>query len=137
MRRVVVLLPMLAVLTAAGPPGVGAYAGRGPSDPIAGVTFFKHPAVIAALTASVPDPALRKSMLAPTGPSSLLVAGTSGIKADGCDAHACNERQWTFEVPRTPGPATVCYHESKSMGTRSRWTTGKRSEMRPGNCFGT
>lgn len=137
MRRVLLFTPILVLLAAApAAPDLAAYAGKEPFEPVGKVTFFHHPAVVAGVAKVVPSPALRKMMLAPSGPSGPVVVTTAAVTADGCEVHNCGDHNWTIAIARPTRAATVCYHDAKSMGQRSRWYLAPgRTELRDGSCI--
>lgn len=108
------------------------YDGKYPWDRVEGRTFLRHPTVIKAVEAAVPDPSIRKNVL-----SEKVVTG--GIKVDGnmvrlnaCEQHNC-PHNWMIGIDTRTGKALVCYQES--TGSDATWFSVSRPpEVRPGGC---
>lgn len=114
---------------------LAAYVGKYPSDKVAGVSWNEHPAVLAAIRASVGDPAVRQAVLELPGPSAPIELIGGKVSAWSCEVHNCGQHQWTVMVDPASGAADVCYFNEEQDAGNSRWfLAGGTQEKRPGNC---
>jgi hypothetical protein len=116
----------------AAPADLAIYAGKYPGDPVDGVTFQGHPRVRAAVEAAVPEAGIRAWILDSSGPHTPIALRAGRLISWGCEAHNCNDRNWTIFIDPAGTSAEICYHVGRTMGERSRWLfTGRPSQMRP------
>jgi hypothetical protein len=116
----------------AAPADLGVYAGRYPSEPVDGVAFLRHPRVRAAVEAAVPDARTRAWILDRAGQQTPIALRAGRLVSWGCEAHDCNDHEWTISIDSAGTSAEICYHVGRTMGDRSRWFhTGRPSELRP------
>ncbi len=114
---------------------LAAYVGKYPFDEVAGVSWKEHPAVLAAIKASVGDPAVRKAVLELPGPSAPIEVIGGKVSAWSCEVHNCGPHQWMVMVDPASGAADVCYFNEEQDAGNSRWfLAGGTQEKRPGNC---
>jgi hypothetical protein len=99
-------------------PAIERYVGKYPFDKVDGVAFLDHPKVRAAVEAVVKDAEVRKWVLqANDSPSPAIYRLGAEIVAVGCQAHACDARNWAILVDPGRMSARVCYFN----GTTARW----------------
>jgi len=121
---------------AADPPAAPAdltiYAGKYPSETVEGISFLRHPRVRAAVEAAVPDAGARAWILDRAGQQTPIALRAGHLVSWGCEAHVCNDHEWTIFIDSAGTSAEICYHVGRTMGDRSRWFhTGRPSELRP------
>lgn len=118
-----------------GNPDLKGYVGKYPFDAVNGVTFFNHPMVVSAVTASVTDGTIRATVLAASGPSAPIELDGNAVRAWACEAHNCGDHQWTISVDPSSGEARVCYYDADSLPDSARWfLPAGKMEQRAGNC---
>jgi hypothetical protein len=116
----------------AAPADLGVYAGKYPRDPVEGVSFLGQPRVRAAVEAAVPNASIRAWILEHAGPQTPIALRAGRLISWGCEAHNCNDHNWTIFIDPAGTSAEICYHVGRTMGTRSRrFHAGRPSEMRP------
>lgn len=111
-----------------------AYVGKYPHDAVGGVDFFDRTDVANGLIAAVGDAKLRSLIRGRSGPETPIFARGKRIAAWGCEAHDCGDHNWTVMVDPSGGKTEVCYHDSATMGDRSRWYAGGAPILRAGAC---
>ena len=121
---------------AADPPGtaidLGVYAGKLPSEPVDGVSFLAQPRVRAAVEAAGTSEAIRAWIFERAGQQTPVALRDGWLVSWGCEAHNCNDHDWTIFIDRAGTSARICYHVARTMGDRSRWfQTGRPSQLRP------
>jgi hypothetical protein len=108
-----------------------AYLGRYPDEPVDGVGFFDRTEVATALDGAVTDAALRRAVVRNQGPRTPIFRVGARIATWGCEAHNCDDRNWTLLVDPQSGKGELCLHEG---GGGSRWYAGGPPVTRPGGC---
>ncbi|MEG3163534.1 hypothetical protein U1701_02890 [Sphingomonas sp. PB2P19] len=111
-----------------------AYVGKYPHDAVDGVGFYDRSEVANGLVAAVGDPALRERIRGRSGPENPIFQRGKQIAAWGCEAHNCGDHNWTVLIDPTRGKTQVCYHDTATMGTRSRWYADAAPVLRAGAC---
>ena len=109
---------------------LSAYVGHYPNDPVDGVTFFDRTEVATALESAVTDAELRRTIIRSEGPGTPIFRTGRRIASQGCEAHACDDHQWTVIVDPASGKGEVCVRE----GGRTLWHSGGPPVARPGEC---
>jgi hypothetical protein len=124
--------PAFAADPPAAPADLAVYAGKYPGDPVGGVSFLHHPRVRAAVEAAVPDARTRAWILDRADQQTPIALRAGRLVSWGCEAHDCNDHEWTIFIDSAGTSAEICYHVGRTMGDRSRWfRTGRPSELRP------
>jgi hypothetical protein len=117
---------------AAGPADLGVYADKYPTDPVEGVSFLAHPRVRAAAEAAGVNDIVRRWVFEREGQRTPIALRDGWLVSWGCEAHNCNDHEWTIYIDRAGNSVRICYHVARTMGTRSRWfQTGHPSQLRP------
>jgi hypothetical protein len=113
-----------------------AYAGHDPRDAVGGVSFFDRTEVANALIEAVPEEALRHAMTGREATATPVFLSDGRVAAHGCAPHDCADRHWTVMIAADGNveKAAVCYHDARTMGDASRWSTRADTKMRPGGC---
>ena len=126
----------LAGASASAAPDLAAYAGKYPSDKVGGVSFLKHPAVVAGVKQAVKDAAVRKWVLSPETVESPIFDSGGVLLAHACEPHNCGDHGWTILIHIETGSTDVCYHDAATMSPdQSRWYMEQgTNEMRDGDC---
>jgi hypothetical protein len=138
MRTIVAVV--IAAVAATGPapaaPDLDQYAGKYPSDEVAGTSFLDHPVVIAGVEQAVPDAAVRNWVLGPDSVQSPIVESAGMLLSQACEPHNCGDHTWTILIHIETGATDVCYHDAAEMGfDQSRWYMAQgATEMRSGLC---
>ena len=135
MRAVVVpaiTLFLAATGTALAAPDLAAYAGKYPSDKVGGVTFLKHPAVVAGVKQAVPSAAVRKWVLSPETVQSPIFDSGGVLLSQACEPHNCGDHAWTILIHIETGATDVCYHDAAEMGPTGRAGTWQQGRTRCG-----
>ncbi len=109
------------------------YVGKYPGDPVDGVGFYDRTSVANALIAAVPQEKLRHLIAGREATSTPIFAKDGRIGAHGCEPHNCSDNDWTFLVRADGTGGTACHHEA-SDGANSRWYSGDKPVIRPGDC---
>ena len=138
------LLIVLTAAIAAGTPGSGVaanlddYAGKYPSDEVAGTTFLDEPAVIAGVEQAIADAAVRDWVLGRDTVQMPISVGAGMLLSQACEPHNCGDHTWTILMHVETGATDVCYHDAAEMGAdQSRWYLAQgQTEMRAGLCPG-
>ncbi len=117
-------------------PDLAAYAGKYPYDKVRGVTFLKHPAVVAGVEQAVSDGEARKWVLSPDSVQTPIFDSGGVLLSQACEPHNCGDHAWTILIHIETGATDVCYHDAAEMGPdRSRWYMAQgTNEMRDGGC---
>ena len=127
-----VALPAFAADPPAEPADLSVYAGKYPTDAVAGTSFLADPRVRAAADAAGVTGAVRARLFERAGPRTPIALRDNWLVSWGCEAHNCIARDWTIFIDRTGSSVRICYHDGDAMGDRSRWfQTGRPSELRP------
>jgi hypothetical protein len=111
-----------------------AYVGKYPHDAVGGVDFYDRSEVANGLIAAVGDAPLRTRIRGRTGPETPIFRRGRQVAAWGCEAHNCGDHNWTVLIDPTGGKTEVCYHDTATMGDRSRWYAGDAPVLRAGAC---
>jgi hypothetical protein len=136
MKRALAWLMLIAAPASADPPAAAAdlavYADKYPTEPVEGVSFLQHPRVRAAIEAAVPTASIRAWILDRPGQKTPIALRGGRLVSWGCEAHVCNDHEWTIYIDAAGTSADICYHVGRTMGDRSRWFhSGRPSELRP------
>src|SRR4051812_20873036 len=124
--------PALAAEPAPATADLAVYAGKYPVDPVGGIGFLHDPRVRAAIEAAVPDSGIRAWILDRAGQQTPIALRAGRLVSWGCEAHNCNDHDWTIFIDPGGTSVEVCYHVRRTMGDRSRWfRTGGPSQLRP------
>lgn len=110
-----------------------AYVGKYPGDPVDGVGFFDRTEVASALIEAVPDARFRRTITSRDVTETPIFARDGRIGAHGCEPHNCGDNNWTFLV-RPNGTGGLACHHLASDGGSSRWYSGDKPVVRPGEC---
>ena len=114
---------------------LGAYAGKYPFDKVDGVSFLDQPAVRAAVTGLIGDPAISGQLLGGDGPATPIAERAGKLVAWGCRTHDCGDHNWSVLIAPDGSGAQACYHDASSMQARSRWYLAPgKAAVRPGDC---
>ena len=114
---------------------LGGYADKYPFDKIDGVSFLDQPAVRAAVTQLIADPAISRQMLGGDGPGTPIASRAGKLIAWGCRTHDCGDHNWSILIAADGSGAQACYHDASTMQGRSRWyLAADKTEIRPGDC---
>lgn len=101
-------------------PDFSRYVGKYPFDKVDGHSWNDDPAVIAAITAAIPDAKIRDWVLEGEGPASPITTFDGHILSWACEAHNCGPHNWTTIIDPKTGAAEVCYVEEEAA-TKIRW----------------
>ena len=111
-----------------------AYVGKYPGEAVDGVGFFDRTEVASALIEAVPDARFRRTITNRDVTETPIFAARDGrIGAHGCEPHNCSDNNWTFMV-RPNGTGGLACHHLASDGGNSRWYSGDKPVVRPGDC---
>ncbi len=110
-----------------------AYVGRYPRDAVDGVGFFDRTQVATAIDGVVPDATLRRAIVRADGPTTPIFRVGDRVASWGCETGNCDDRHWTVLVD-PDGRGEVCYHDTATMGTASRWYTATGPALRQTAC---
>jgi hypothetical protein len=113
-----------------------AYVGHHPRDAVDGVSFFDRTEVANALIEAVPEAELRHRIIGRDAGQRPIFADGPRIAVHGCDTARCDTRNWTVFVAADgdANTAAFCYHDARTMGEASRWTTRAGTGRRSGAC---
>jgi hypothetical protein len=113
---------------------LAAFADHYPFDRVRGVTFVTHPLVRRAVTAAVPDAAVRTWVLRRSSTAGPIAARGGRLISWACEPHNCGPHHWTILIDPAGRAAEVCYFDESEDG-RSRWyAAGRAMQRRPGEC---
>jgi len=57
------------------------------------------------------------------------------LQSWGCEADDCGNRNWTIFIDQSVDNIEICYHDSETTGTQSRWYRGDRAAtLRDAEC---
>lgn len=123
MRSLVVatLMCLAASSVLASPPTLTAYVGKDPRENVQGVSFLRHPTVIAGVSKAVPAGTVRDWVLAVDDTTAIPVHKSDGwVIAHVCERHMCIH-DWSILVDPASNETVVCYHDPETTGEKSRW----------------
>lgn len=110
------------------------YVGKYPFDKVGGHSWNDDPAVIAAITAAIPDAKVRDWVLEGEGPASPIAQFDGRILAWACEAHNCGPHNWTTILDPRTGTAEVCYYEEDADPAKRRWFSQGKEQARTDPC---
>ncbi|MGE4431090.1 MAG: hypothetical protein AB7E05_10175 [Sphingobium sp.] len=110
------------------------YVGKYPFDEVDGRSWNDDPAVIAAITAAIPDVKVRDWVLEGEGPSSPIEQFDGRVLSWACEAHNCGPHKWTTMIDPATGVAEVCYFDEEADPKKSRWFSQGKEQARTDPC---
>ena len=113
---------------------ITAYVGKYPTEVIGGVTFFDRTEVANALIGAVGDEKLRRMIVGRGSVAVPIFRRGTMVAAHGCEAHRCDDHNWTFLVAPDGGTARACFHDAAAMADTSRWYNNDKPVVRRGGC---
>ncbi|WP_427791699.1 hypothetical protein [Brevundimonas diminuta] len=101
------------VLTAPGDaaPPLSAYVGKHPTDPVRGVSFFRHPAVRAAVEASGVDRDIQKSIFFDGNVVGVVTPTRGRLLLHGYDPAGAGVTNWAILIVPDGSKAAVCHSD--------------------------
>lgn len=90
-------------------PPLSAYAGKHPTEPVQGVTFFQHPDVRAAIVASGVDRDIQKSIVFDGNVVGVVTETRGRLLLHGYDPAGAGSTNWAILMIPDGSKAAVCY----------------------------
>jgi hypothetical protein len=113
--------------------GLARYVGKYPYEKVGAHSWQDDPAVIAAVTAAVPDAAVRKWILEKPGPSTPISLYQGKVASWACEKHNCTHNWVTIVDPKS-GVAEICYVDEEALPGEHRWFRAGKEERGKGAC---
>jgi hypothetical protein len=146
MRRsfVVIAACLLASPAFANPPALASYINKDPREAVRGVSFLRHPTVLAGIAKAVPEGYVRTWVLTDNDDAMWQpITRQSGyLVAYACEHHMCGPHNWTLMIDPASGAAKVCNYDEEGSGKgegktgqgKVRWYySSGQSEVRDGD----
>jgi hypothetical protein len=105
----------------AAPPTLASYVDKDPRVPVRGVSFLRHPKVLAGVNYAVPAGVVRNWVLALEDTAAHPVEDLAGwLNTHICERHNCGH-QWSILIEPKSGAVAVCYHDDETTGVSTSW----------------